>query len=264
MKKFILLAALAALFCLPSVAQQPAKTFSITPKVGFGWGDLTGSPQFSTGVGYMKDHAITDESVDYDPDDSGNAVYGTTRNKSKFVFTGGVEAQYQFNRVLGLVFGLGYRHASLDYNYDANVSGQSYVNGADGHFQVLTIRDANWNADYLCVPVLLSAYVYQGLAVTAGLQMDYMFHESSESEVLYTPAEGYTVGASCGLGDQHKVSLSIPVGLSCEYKNVVLDVRYNFGLTNVMRGDFDGGDAPSSRTMAFGVTLGYKFTFGKK
>ena len=262
MKKILFLTLLSVIFTMTAMAQQPAKTFSITPKVGFGWGDLTGSPVFSTSVGYMTmDEGFTvlhsgETTID------GAGTYGTTLNHSKFTFTGGVEAQYQFNRVLGLVFGVGYRHTSLDYDY-YHVD-RTRPDTPKETFLVHEIKDANWRADYICVPVMLSAYVYQSLAVVAGLQVDYMFHQTAESYVYYTPAEGYYVHAACGVGDQRKVSLSIPVGLSCEYKNVVLDVRYNFGLTNLMRGSFDGGEAPSSRTMAFGVTLGYKFTFGKK
>ena len=45
---------------------------------------------------------------------------------------------------------------------------------------------------------------------------------------------------------------SIPVGLSYEFNNVVLDARYNFGVTSVA----DGGDAKNS---VFQFTLGYKF-----
>ena len=46
--------------------------------------------------------------------------------------------------------------------------------------------------------------------------------------------------------------MSIPVGASYEYKNVVLDARYNIGVTKA----FKEGDAKQS---AFVVTLGYKF-----
>jgi hypothetical protein len=52
--------------------------------------------------------------------------------------------------------------------------------------------------------------------------------------------------------DAKGVDLSIPVGLSYEYKNVVLDGRYNFGVTKA----FDTGDAKNS---VFQITLGYKF-----
>ena len=45
----------------------------------------------------------------------------------------------------------------------------------------------------------------------------------------------------------------IPVGLSYEYKNIVLDARYNFGLIKV----FKGLDL-TSRNSLITLTLGYK------
>ena len=48
------------------------------------------------------------------------------------------------------------------------------------------------------------------------------------------------------------VALSIPVGLSYEISNVVLDARYNWGVTKA----FDGLDSKNS---VFQVTIGYKF-----
>ena len=48
------------------------------------------------------------------------------------------------------------------------------------------------------------------------------------------------------------VDVSIPVGLSYEYSNFVLDARYNFGVTKV----FENSDTKNS---VFQFTLGYKF-----
>jgi len=45
---------------------------------------------------------------------------------------------------------------------------------------------------------------------------------------------------------------SIPVGLSYEYKNFVLDGRYNFGVTNLAKD-------VTSKNSVFQFTLGYKF-----
>ncbi len=44
------------------------------------------------------------------------------------------------------------------------------------------------------------------------------------------------------------------VGLSYEYQNVVLDARYNWGLTKIY--DVDKLDSKNS---VFQITLGYKF-----
>lgn len=54
-----------------------------------------------------------------------------------------------------------------------------------------------------------------------------------------------------------KFDLSIPMGLSYEFRNIVLDARYNFGLTKMF--DMDKVDL-NSKNLAFQLTLGYKFT----
>jgi hypothetical protein len=70
--------------------------------------------------------------------------------------------------------------------------------------------------------------------------------------------EWYRLGSEV-LGEDIKVNkfdLSIPVGISYEYKNVVLDARYNWGLLKVM----NVGDAFYNRV--FMLSLGYKFVLG--
>ena len=52
--------------------------------------------------------------------------------------------------------------------------------------------------------------------------------------------------------DVKSFDFSIPVGLSYEYNNVVLDARYNWGLTKI-------ADNSDSKNSVFQITLGYKF-----
>ena len=57
-------------------------------------------------------------------------------------------------------------------------------------------------------------------------------------------------------------SLSLPVGISYEYKNIVADCRYHIGLTNMMKNGDAGksfSDNKSSRNSMLSFTLGYKF-----
>ena len=51
------------------------------------------------------------------------------------------------------------------------------------------------------------------------------------------------------------VDFGIPVGLSYEYKNIVLDTRYFFGLTKIDKTD----NPDSARNQYLSITLGYKF-----
>ena len=109
--------------------------------------------------------------------------------------------------------------------------------------------------DYVHVPILASYYVLPGLAVKAGIQPGFkmrakakLYDATVDLDDLYKVNQLFT-------GEDIKVSkfdLSIPVGVSYEYKNVVLDARYNWGLIKVM----NVGDAFYNR--CFMLSLGYK------
>jgi hypothetical protein len=51
------------------------------------------------------------------------------------------------------------------------------------------------------------------------------------------------------------VDVGFPIGLSYEYKNVVLDARYYFGLTKIDKTE----DAEDCRNRMLSITLGYRF-----
>ena len=51
------------------------------------------------------------------------------------------------------------------------------------------------------------------------------------------------------------VDVSIPVGLSYEYLNVVLDARYHFSLIDI----YKDKSWPSEKNKVFTITVGYKF-----
>jgi hypothetical protein len=87
--------------------------------------------------------------------------------------------------------------------------------------------------------------VAKGLAVKLGVQPG--FNVNSKS--LIKTAVG---NLSQQESDVKSVDFSIPVGLSYEFNNFVIDGRYNFGLTKV----YDGSDSKNS---VFQITLGYRF-----
>lgn len=102
--------------------------------------------------------------------------------------------------------------------------------------------------DYINVPIMANVYVVKGLAVKLGIQPGFNVNSKqtfSGKTVLGDIDKKYEL-------DAKSVDFSIPVGLSYEYNNVVLDARYNWGLTKV----FEGSDAKNS---VFQITLGYKF-----
>ena len=141
--------------------------------------------------------------------------------KSKIGLAVGVEAAYGVAKNFELTAGLLY-----------SMQGAK----ADG-------TDAKINMDYLNIPILAQYYLIKGLAVKAGVQV------------------GFNTSAKVKIGDESadidgkkSVDFSIPVGLSYEIANVVLDARYNIGMTKM----FEGADSKNS---VIQITLGYKFPF---
>ena len=99
--------------------------------------------------------------------------------------------------------------------------------------------------DYINIPILANVYVAPGFAVKLGIQPG--FNVSSKVSGNGTSVDAGLVGL-----EANSVDFSIPVGLSYEFSNVVIDGRYNWGLTKVWK----DGEAKNS---VFQITVGYKF-----
>lgn len=150
-----------------------------------------------------------------------NGDYG----KARVDFAGGLEGEYQATDIFSLSAGLMYSRQG--YKAKDNVAGLS---GKD------------WKPSYLNVPVLANVYVVPGLAVKLGVQPGFMVDKDKD---------GYK-------GEVNTFDLSIPVGLSYEYNNFVLDGRYNWGVTKINKNSMKGVD--DTRNSVFQITLGYKFS----
>jgi hypothetical protein len=138
-----------------------------------------------------------------------------------------------------------YKEADMRVGAVAGVEGEygltkkiSVTAGLLYSMQGAKIYGFKYNLDYINIPILLNYYVYQGLAIKAGLQPALNVSSNIERKELdYNTNTFY---------------FSFPVGASYEYKNFVIDARYNFGVQTV----FSPGD---SRHSWFSVSLGYKF-----
>ena len=80
-----------------------------------------------------------------------------------------------------------------------------------------------WTPGYINVPVTLNYYVAQGLALKAGIQPGFMVGKDDMPDELVKTFD-----------------LSVPVGLSYEYSNLVFDARYNIGCTKVFKHSDEG------------------------
>ena len=141
-------------------------------------------------------------------------------SKMKFGLVAGAEVGYMFSDKLGLTGGLLY-----------TMQGCKFKEGDDSD-----------KLEYLNVPVLVNYYVAPGFAIKAGAQAGFLMKAKSGD---------YDFKDAC-----KKVDFSIPVGLSYEFSDFVIDARYNFGLTKI----FDDADVKCKNSVIM-LTLGYKIPF---
>ena len=135
---------------------------------------------------------------------------------SRFGLAAGAEFEYQATDLLSISFGAMYSMQGMKASSDEG--------------------NATLKLDYVNIPILANVYVVKGLAVKVGVQPGFMIDKDDAGDAVKT------------------FDFSIPVGLSYEYANVVLDARYNWGVTKVA----DLGDN-SPKNSVFQITLGYKF-----
>ena len=106
--------------------------------------------------------------------------------------------------------------------------------------------DCTLKLDYLNVPILANFYIAKGFAVKLGVQPG--FKLSSKAKF-----KGSGGSKEVDVDGFKSVDLSIPVGLSYQYQNIVFDARYNWGVTNLVE-DSD------SKHSVFQITVGNKFS----
>ena len=106
--------------------------------------------------------------------------------------------------------------------------------------------DCTLKLDYLNVPILANFYVAKGFAVKLGVQPG--FKLSSKAK-----AKGSGASVELDVDGIKSVDLSIPVGVSYQYQNIVFDARYNWGVTKIV-------DDVDSKHSVFQITVGYKFS----
>lgn len=145
-------------------------------------------------------------------------------NKMRLGIVAGLEAEYGVAENFGITAGVLYSQQGCKFEWTE-----------EGATQKATEKH-----DYINIPILAQYYVIPGLAIKAGVQPGFLISAKYESENIKDEIKGFNV--------------SIPVGLSYEYENFVIDARYNFGLTKHNK---NGNN--SCKDSMFSFTLGYKF-----
>ena len=149
----------------------------------------------------------------------------TEDTKARVGLVTGVEFEYTMSDRFSLGMGLNYSQQGAE----------------------LDKTDVTYKMDYLTIPIVANFYVVKGLALKAGLQPG--INLSAKMDAKNVEAD-FEEGVK-------SFDLSLPVGVSYEFSNFVIDARYNFGLTKI----FDEKKINlDSKNLTFQLTLGYKFT----
>lgn len=140
-------------------------------------------------------------------------------------FNAGVELEGRASKVFGVSVGAFYSQQGAKY---AEVS-HSYSQTA--------------KLDYVNLPVLINLHVGAGFTLKAGLQPGF----------CVSAREKYPNDESVNIKDQIKpADLSVPVGISWEAANVVLDARYNLGVSKFAHN-------ANYKNSWFQFSVGYRF-----
>lgn len=220
-------------------AQQPAAgTVSIIPRVGVSLSSLPGEKIY---VG----ESVADE------------LPFSSRYKAGF--TGGVDIDWQFMPNLSATLGVLYTQQGCKYKNDAKTT-TTVLGGAV--YKGIGYSDWSTTLHYVNVPLMLNAYLAPGFAVKAGVQLGFAvsgkmkytsqtFTQTKEG-IEYDKPEKTTNNLNSTLS---KVTVAIPVGVSYEFSNVIIDARYHFGLTGFQ--NVPEVDSSKNRVLTF--TAGYRF-----
>lgn len=137
--------------------------------------------------------------------------------------------------------------AEFEYGLTDNIGlSAGVLYSMQGVKTIIVDDDCTSKLDYLNVPILANFYVAKGFAVKLGVQPG--FKLSSKAKF-----KGSGGSKEVDVDGFKSVDLSIPVGLSYQYQNIVFDARYNWGVTNIVE-DSD------SKHSVFQITVGYKFS----
>jgi len=228
MKKMMMIAAM-MVATLSANAQFEPGTFSIQPKLGGTISWLSNMPKLS-GIS-----TLSGKNVELDKAPIAGVVIGA-------------EAEYQLSNMFSLAAGL---------NYSMQGSGWSDYDEKVGDYK-LELKDTKIQLGYVTIPVVANIYLFKGFAVKGGVQFGFLTNANmkfnakvNDKDTSFTKDYDESIKSNC-----EKFDLSIPVGVSYQVPTVpvVIDCRYNIGLSKVNKGD---GDKMKNNVIQ--LTVGYKF-----
>lgn len=219
MKKLMMIAAM-MVAAVSANAQFEPGTFSIQPKAGFSIAWLTNMPSIPI---------TTTSTIDKTP--TVGALLGA-------------EAEYQLTDMVSLAAGLNY-----------SLQGSGWENYKEGGYE---LKDAKIELGYVAIPVVANFYLFKGFAIKAGIQPAFLTNANMKYTIEKSSSAGnVSVNYDESIKDDcKKFDLSVPMGISYQFQvPVVIDLRYNLGVSKVFKGDAD----KNPKNNVISLTVGYKF-----
>lgn len=224
MKKVITLLLLIAC-CSVAQAQNPVGRFTVYPKLGLNLSQMSDDGIFLGGTDYI----------------------ATTQMKQGF--TGGAEIAYQFMRPLSVSVGAMFSNQGTKFHDFSITADDSYERWSD----------MKYTMNFLNIPIMANLYVANGLALRVGVQVGFLLQSqfSSRVETGQKVQEQWQTEVVTTKTDMNNilntVNFSLPIGISYEYKNIMLEARYTFGLSN----PFKAESGLNSKHQVITFTVGY-------
>ena len=244
---------------------EEGSEWTITPRAGITISTLTGD--------YAKGDA-------YDP---------------RLGFGGGIEAEYHINKTLGLSIGAFYTKQGAKRNFEiltaassVSAAGTLQTSGPNPIYQEIFGHDAHFNISdytdkyeyvnrahniktalgYINIPMMLNVHLPfnlpVGITAKAGTQVDMLIYAKDKGkEQIYNRGtySNSSYSSSSLKGSLKDFGISIPMGLAVSYKNIELDARYLWNVTDINDTNImvEGNDKVKAHTSTFLITLGYNF-----
>lgn len=239
MKKYMMAVALMVLSVMTAVAQDvenPVGKISVIPRIGVVLSNWSNN----------KIYFATEENADY------------MKSKYQAGFMGGVDFEYRATEQVGISLGAYYAKQGFrwpSYQTESKDNGKTVLTG---------YNNQHVDLNYIQVPLMVKAYVTRQLALLLGVQAGFLLGDAKykgDSSEITIDNSGHSVYEEKESFDEKwpakKCDVSIPIGVSYEYQNVILDARYQLGLSKV---DKMANMPSQSKTNAFTVSVGYRFT----
>ena len=172
----------------------------------------------------------------------------TDGDKSKINLAYGVDFERFFTDQFSLSLGLMFTNQGCKFNiYDDIKDASNKGLSSDATTKL--------NIYYGSLPIMANYYLLPGLAIKAGVQPAFRVKAKIERGDTKLDLDNMIDMLFAGEGNKlNTFDLSIPVGLSYEFKGITADIRYNFGVTKLISNTDKG-----IYNKVFMVTLGYKF-----